>query len=299
MKPILDRLKNGEVLVADGAMGTMLFQRGLKSGECPELFNLTHPEILTEIASLYFQAGADIIQTNTFGGSPLKLSNYQLEAKTKEINQTAVSIVKKVVDDKAYVSGSCGPSGEILEPYGNIEEETMYNSFKEQISALINAGVDLICIETMTDLQEIMLAIKAVKSVSLSTPVMATMTFEKIPKGFYSIMGVNIEKAVEGLTEAGADIIGSNCGHGIDDMIEIAKQIKTISSKPVVIQSNAGLPEYSGNELVYRESPSYFAEKTVELIEAGVSIIGGCCGTTPEHISAIRKVVDSTTRIKI
>ena len=299
MKPILERLKTGEVLVADGALGTMLFQRGLKPGECPELFNLTHPEILDEIASLYLQAGADIIQTNTFGGSPLKLSNYQLEARTKEINQTAVSIVKKVVDDKAYISGSCGPSGEMLEPYGNIEEETMYNSFKEQISAMINVGVDLICIETMTDLQEIMLAVKAAKSVSLRTPVMATMTFDKVPKGFYTIMGVNIEKTVEGLTEAGADIIGSNCGHGIDDMIEIAKQIKTISSKPIVIQSNAGLPENKGNELVYRESPSYFAEKTIELIEAGVSIIGGCCGTTPEHIGAIRKVVDSTSRNKI
>ena len=299
MNPILERLKNGEVLVADGALGTMLFQRGLKPGECPELFNLTHPEILDEIASLYLQAGADIIQTNTFGGSPLKLSNYQLEARTKEINQTAVSIVKKVVDDKAYISGSCGPSGEMLEPYGNVEEETMYNSFKEQISAMINVGVDLICIETMTDLQEIILAVKAAKSVSLRTPVMATMTFDKVPKGFYTIMGVNIEKTVEGLTEAGADIIGSNCGHGIDDMIEIAKQFKTISSKPIVIQSNAGLPENKGNELVYRESPSYFAEKTIELIEAGVSIIGGCCGTTPEHIGAIRKVVVSTSRNKI
>ena len=299
MNPILERLKNGEVLVADGALGTMLFQRGLKPGECPELFNLTHPEILDEIASLYLQAGADIIQTNTFGGSPLKLSNYQLEARIKEINGTAVSIVKKVVDDKAYVSGSCGPSGEMLEPYGNIEEETMYNSFKEQISAMISVGIDLICIETMTDLQEIMLAVKAAKSVSLRTPVMATMTYDKVPKGFYTIMGVNIEKTVEGLTEAGADIIGSNCGHGIDDMIEIAKQFKTISSKPIVIQSNAGLPENKDNEIVYRESPSYFAEKTIELIEAGVSIIGGCCGTTPEHIGAIRKVVDSTSRNKI
>jgi len=299
MNPILERLKNGEVLVADGALGTMLFQRGLKPGECPELFNLTHPEILVEIASLYLQAGADIIQTNTFGGSPLKLSNYQLEARIKEINGTAVSIVKKVVDDKAYVSGSCGPSGEMLEPYGNIEEETMYNSFKEQISAMISVGIDLICIETMTDLQEIMLAVKAAKSVSIRTPVMATMTYDKVPKGFYTIMGVNIEKTVEGLTEAGADIIGSNCGHGIDDMIEIAKQFKTISSKPIVIQSNAGLPENKDNEIVYRESPSYFAEKTIELIEAGVSIIGGCCGTTPEHIGAIRKVVDSTSRNKI
>ena len=294
MKPILERLKGGEVLVSDGAMGTMLFQRGLKPGECPELFNLTHPEIPEEIASMYFQAGADIVHTNTFGGSRLKLSNYQLEAKTKEINRKAVEAVKKAVDKKAYISASCGPSGEMLKPYGNVEKETVYNSFLEQISALIESGVDLICIETMTDLQEAVLAIKAAKSVSPLIPVMATMTFDKIPKGYYTIMGISIEKAVEGLTDSGADIIGSNCGHGIDNMIEIAKHIKKISDKPIMIQSNAGLPENKGSELVYPESPSYFAEKTVELIEAGVSIIGGCCGTTPEHISAIRKVVSST-----
>jgi 5-methyltetrahydrofolate--homocysteine methyltransferase len=299
MKPILERLNAGEVLVADGAMGTMLFQRGIKLGECPELFNLTRPEILEEIALLYFQAGADIVQTNTFGGSRLKLSNYQLEVKTKEINQKAVEAVKKAVDSRAYISGSCGPSGEMLKPYGNVEKETVYNNFQEQVSALAESGVDLICIETMTDLQEAILAIKAAKSVSPLIPVMATMTFDKIPKGFYTIMGVSIEKAVEGLTGSGADIIGSNCGHGIDNMIKIAKQIKKISSVPIIIQSNAGLPEKKGNELIYPESPSYFAEKTVELIEAGVSIIGGCCGTTPEHISAIRKVVDSNSLIKI
>jgi 5-methyltetrahydrofolate--homocysteine methyltransferase len=293
MKPIIERLKAGEVLVSDGAMGTMLFQRGLKPGECPELFNITHPEVTEEIASLYFKAGADIVQTNTFGGSRLKLSNYQLEAKTKEINRKAAEAVKKAVNTKAYISGSCGPSGEMLRPYGNVEKETVYNSFLEQISALIESGVDLICIETMTDLQEAILAVKAAKSISPVIPVMATMTFDKIPKGFYTIMGISIEKAVEGLTESGADIIGSNCGHGIDNMIEIAKLIKKISDRPIIIQSNAGLPENKGNMLVYPESPSYFAEKTGELIEAGVSIIGGCCGTTPEHISAIRKVVNS------
>ena len=299
MESIFDRLKTGEVLVSDGAMGTMLFQRGLKPGECPEFFNLTHPEILEEIASLYFQAGADIIQTNTFGGSPLKLSNYQLETKTTEINQIAVSIVKKIVGERAYISGSCGPSGEMLVPYGNIENEIMYNSFREQILALINTGVDLICIETMTDLQEAMLAVKAAKSVSLTIPVMATMTFEKIPKGFYTIMGVSIEKAVDGLTQSGADIVGSNCGHGIDNMIDIAKQIKRLTDKPIIIQSNAGLPVSKNNELVYSESPTYFAEKTVQLIEAGVSIIGGCCGTTPDHVREIRRTVDSFSRAKI
>ena len=175
-----------------------------------------------------------------------------------------------------------------------LTRKRVYNSFLEQVSALFESGVDLICIETMTDLQEAILAIKAAKSVSPIIPVMATMTFDKIPRGYYTIMGISIEKAVEGLTNSGADIIGSNCGHGIDNMIEIAKHIKKISDRPIMIQSNAGLPENKSNELVYPESPSYFAEKTVELIEAGVSIIGGCCGTTPEHIHAIRKVVNST-----
>ncbi|HLF15015.1 MAG TPA: homocysteine S-methyltransferase family protein [Bacteroidota bacterium] len=297
MKPILERLRSGEVLVADGAMGTMLFRRGLQPGDCPEAFNLTHPEILEEIASLYLRAGADIIQTNTFGGSPLKLSNYRLEAQTDRINRIAVSFVKKAAGGRAYVSGSCGPSGEMLKPYGTLEEETMSESFEAQISVLIDAGVDIICVETMTDLREASLAVRAAKSVSLSTPVMATMTFDRIPKGYYTIMGVSIEQAVGGLTEAGADIIGSNCGHGIDTMVEIARLMKKISGKPIIIQSNAGLPAQKGNEIVYPESPAYFAGKVVELIEAGVSIIGGCCGTTPEHIAAVRKAVDSIARV--
>ena len=296
MKPILERLRSGDVLVADGAMGTMLFQRGLQPGQCPESLNLTHPAVLEEIASLYLQAGADIVQTNTFGGSPLKLANYRLEMQTAQVNRNAVSCARNAVGDRAYVSGSCGPCGEMLQPYGTVDEATMSRGFGEQVSALIDAGVDLVCVETMTDLREATLAVKAVKSTSPLTPVMATMTFDRIPRGYYTIMGVSIEQAVAGLTEAGADVIGSNCGHGVDAMIDIARQIRAVSDKPIVIQSNAGLPAQQGDEIVYPESPDFFAEKTAELMEAGVSIIGGCCGTTPEHIRAIRLAVDSGTR---
>jgi len=296
MKPFLGRIRSGEVLVADGAMGTMLFRRGLEPGECPEAFSLSRPEILEEIAMQYLRAGADIIQTNTFGGSPLKLAGYHLESKTKEINRSSVSAVKKAVGGRAYISGSCGPSGELLTPYGSIEEATMSNNFTDQISVLIDAGVDLVCVETMTDLREASLAVRAAKSLSPSLPVMATLTFDRIPKGYYTIMGVGIEQAVEGLSAAGADIIGSNCGHGIDTMIDIARQIRNISQKPILIQSNAGLPDQANNEVVYPESPTYFAEKSIELIESGVSIIGGCCGTTPEHVAAVRKAVDAATR---
>ena len=293
MKNILKRIKSNKILVADGAMGTMLFARGLKPGEPPESINLKKPEILEEIAQAYLDAGAEIIQTNTFGASPLKLSDYGLQDKTEEINRIAVERVRKVVGDKAYVSGSVGPSGKLLKPFGDTEPEDIYKSYERQMKALINAGVDLICIETMTDLNEASLAIKAAKSISPEIPIMSTMTFDKTPRGFYTIMGVSIEDAVVGLQKAGADIIGSNCGNGIENMIKMAREFKKLTILPIIIQSNAGIPVMKEGKLIYSETPEFFAEKAKELIDAGVSIIGGCCGTTSEYIQAIRKTVDN------
>lgn len=293
MKKLLERLKDGEILVADGAIGTMLMDFGLKPGEPPESFNLTRAEVLEEIARLYLNAGADIIQTNTFGASPVKLSFYSLEDKTEEINKNAVQAVRNVVKDRAYVSGSCGPSGKILKPYGDIEPKEVYHSFERQINVLVSTGVDCIIIETMTDLREAELAIKAAKTISSSTPVIATMTFDPTPRGFYTIMGINIKSAVHGLEEVGADIIGSNCGNGIENMIKIGKEFKKYSDLPIIIQSNAGIPSIKDNKPIYPEIPEFMAEKAKELVSAGISIIGGCCGTTPEHIKAIRNMVDS------
>lgn len=293
MRPILERLKEGEILVGDGAMGTMLFNKGLKAGDCPEILNLSKPDIIEKIARQYLLAGADIIQTNTFGASSLKLSDYQIESKTIQINKAAVDLVKNIVDNKAYISGTCGPSGKLLKPYGEIEEEIMFGNYKDQLTTLVNAGVDIICIETMTDLREAVLAIKAAKSVNAGIPILSTMTFDKIPKGYFTIMGISIEDAVEGLIEAGADIIGSNCGNGIDNMIEIATLTRKLTDKPIIIQSNAGIPDQTDDGLIYPETPSYFYDKTLELIDAGVSIIGGCCGTTPEHIRSIKKAINS------
>ena len=298
MKSILERIKSGEILVSDGAMGSFLFEKGLKPGQCPELLNLTEPKLLEEIASLYLQAGADLIQTNTFGASPLKLANYNLDAKTTEINKAGVEIVKKVTANKAYISGSCGPSARILEPYGDITADQMYNNFEKQLAALIDAGVNVICIETMTDLQEALIAVKAAKAISPEIPVMATMTFDKILKGYFTVMGVSIESAVKGLTEAGADIIGSNCGNGIDTMLDIAKQFKKLTDLPILIQSNAGIPQNINGQIKYPESPSYFAERMYQLIESGISIIGGCCGTTPDHVKEIRIAVNKYSGIQ-
>jgi 5-methyltetrahydrofolate--homocysteine methyltransferase len=292
VKQLLNRLKDGEILVADGAIGTMLMDYGLKPGEPPESFNLMHTEVLEEIASFYLDAGADLIQTNTFGASPLRLSVYSLEDKTEEINRNAVLAVRKVVKDHAYIAASCGPSGKLLKPYGDIEPEEAYNSFERQIKVLISAGVDAVCIETMTDLEEATLAVKAVKAVSPSIPIITTMTFDPTPRGFYTVMGASIKESAQRLQQAGADIIGSNCGNGIENMIKISQEFKKQSTLPIIIRSNAGLPEMQGDKPIYPETPEFMAEKAKELVSSGVSIIGGCCGTTPQHIRAIRKMVD-------
>ncbi len=250
--------------------------------------------MLEEVARLYCDAGADIVETNTFGGSPLKLAQYVLSEKTEEINAAAARAVRNAVGERAYVSASCGPSGQLLEPYGDVSAELMLENFIRQVRALADAGVDLFCVETMTDLTEATLAVQACKTVSPATPVCATMTFDATPRGFFTIMGVSIAQAARGLADAGADVIGSNCGNGIEAMIAIAREFKAQTSHPLIIQSNAGLPELENGHPVYRESPEFMAAKARELIGIGVSVIGGCCGTTPEHIEAIRRVVNSS-----
>lgn len=296
MRKLLERLAAGNILVADGAMGTMLMERGLQAGKPPESLNLEQPSVLERVAREYLDAGADIIQTNTFGASRLKLSQYSLEGKVEEINKNAVLVVKKAVADRAYVSGSCGPTGKFLKPYGDIEPKQMVDVYAEQIGALIDAGVDVICIETMTDLQEATYAIKGARKVSSSIPVLATMTFDPTPKGFYTVMGVSIEEAARGLEIAGADVVGSNCGNGIENMILIAREFKKYTKLPLMIQSNAGMPVLKADKVVYPETPDFMAGKAGELISLGVSIIGGCCGTTPAHIRALRGAVDSCKR---
>ena len=292
MESIRSRVGRGQVLLADGAIGSLLMARGLPRGAAPESLNLSHPETLEEIARLYLDAGAEIIQTNTFGASPLKLANYGLADQTAAINENAVRAVRRAVGERAYVSASCGPSGKILQPYGDTEAEKMFESFQTQMQALIGAGADIICVETMSDVSEAQLAIQAARSVSPSIPVMATMTFEATARGFFTIMGVTIEKACRVLEKAGADLIGSNCGNGSLQMVAIAKEFRKFTGLPLLIQANAGVPELRAGQVHYPETPEYMAEMSRDLIRTGVAVIGGCCGTTPEHIRAMGKVVD-------
>jgi 5-methyltetrahydrofolate--homocysteine methyltransferase len=293
MRDLLSRLSSGEVLVGDGAWGTQLMARGLKPGQSPESLNLKSPRILAEIADLYIQAGADLLTTNTFGGTPLRLQAHGLDGQTEEINRAAVEAVKAAAWGKAHVSGSVGPCGKLLEPYGDTAPNVVADAFNRQISALIAAGADVICVETMIDLREAELAVRAARELNAAVPIIATMTFDPTPKGLFTSMGATVEQACAVLVASGANIVGSNCGHGIETMVEVAREFMAHAKVPVAIQSNAGMPEHVGGELVYPETPEFMASKVNELVDLGVSIIGGCCGTTPEHIRAIRAAVDA------
>jgi 5-methyltetrahydrofolate--homocysteine methyltransferase len=295
MRDLLARLRDGGVLVGDGAWGTQLMARGLKPGQSPESLNLRSPRVLAEIASLYIEAGAHLLTTNTFGGTPLRLQAHGLDAQTEEINRAAVEAVKAVAWGKAFVSGSVGPCGRLLEPYGDTAPDVIAASFTRQISALIAAGADVICVETMIDLREAELAVRAARALSPDVPIIATMTFDPTPKGIYTSMGVTVEQACTVLVASGANIVGSNCGHGIETMIEVAREFMAHTQVPVIIQSNAGIPEHVGGKLIYPETPEFMASKVPELMDLGVSIVGGCCGTTPDHIREIRAAVDSAS----
>jgi len=293
---VLARLAAGEVLVGDGAWGTQLMARGLPPGEPPEIFNLERPEVLEEIASGYLAAGADLVTTNTFGGSPARLAKRGLDDRTEEINRAAVAAVRRAVGDRAYVSASVGPTGLLLKPYGEADPTALAAGFERQIGALAAAGADLVCIETMTDLAEALLAVRAARAAAPGLPVMVTLTFEKTHRGFFTVMGNPLAQAAAELGAAGADILGSNCGNGSETMVEVARELRKCTDRPLAIQPNAGLPEPRGGAVVYPETPEFMATQARALIAAGVQLVGGCCGTTQAHIRALRAVVDTAAR---
>jgi 5-methyltetrahydrofolate--homocysteine methyltransferase len=284
---ILDKLRQNKILLSDGAWGTFLQAKGLKPGECPELWNITHKADVLDIAESYLLAGADIIETNSFGGSIFKLSQYGLEARVSEINQAAAAISREAAGKDKLVAGSVGPTGKMI-LMGDVTETDLYDAFREQSIALENGGADIIIVETMSAIDEASLAVKAARENTKCT-VIITMTFSKTPKGEYrTMMGVSPEEMVISMKEAGAHIVGSNCGNGIEDMIGIVNAIRATDNKiPVMIQANAGVPELIDGKTVFRESPEMMASFVPRLINAGANIIGGCCGTTPEHIRQI------------
>ena len=293
MGKLLERIAEGRVLISDGAWGTFLHQKGLKADECPESWNLERPDDVLEIASSYVEAGADIILTNSFGGSPAKLEGYGLRDQTYELNRAAAKISKEAAGDTVLVLGSVGPTGKMVF-MGEISEEELLEGLKEQVRGLAEGGVDGIVIETMSDLEEARIAILAAKSIS-ELDVACTFTFSKTQTGEYrTMMGTGVEEFLEMAKEAGADVIGANCGNGTAGMIEIVKEIRALDSDiPVLVHANAGLPRYEDGKTVFPETPSEMATQMKDLVGAGANIVGGCCGTTPEHIRYISRLFNT------
>jgi 5-methyltetrahydrofolate--homocysteine methyltransferase len=285
-------IATGRPVLADGAMGTMLFAAGLQFGDPPEAWNLAHPDIVRRVQRGYLDAGSTIVMTNTFGGNRLRLGLHRLEDRVAEINQTAAILLRGEVDahgGSALVAGDIGPSGSILAPTGTLDYGEAVDVFAEQAAALIAGGVDLIWIETMSDLPEMRAAIEAVRRVSPGIPLVATMTFDT--RG-HTMMGVSPEQAVAALTAWGADAVGGNCGNGPDELLTVVARMRAADPAAVLVaKSNAGMPELVDMRAVYRTDPAEMAAQAAAMRAAGATIIGGCCGTTPQHLAAIAAAV--------
>ena len=280
---------NKRPLLLDGAMGTMLQVYGLKSGECSEGWNISHPQVVQKIHQEYIKAGADVILTNTFGANRVKLSSFNRQNDVIEINRSAMEIAKEAIKKakelgkKVLLAASVGPTGKILEPYGLLSLKEVYENYKEQVAILEKIGVDLIILETFYNLEEIKTALKEVKENS-DLMVIASMTFDKNLKTIY---GVDPERAVIVLENEGADGVGANCGIGPKVLYKVLKIMKKVSKTYLMVEPNAGMPELVKGKVVYPASPKIMANYTEKFVKLGLNLIGGCCGTTPLHIKAM------------
>jgi len=291
MKKFFESLSEKKILVSDGAWGTELFKAGLRAGECPELWNETNRNVLFSIAKKYIDAGSDIISTNSFGGSLIKLSHYGLAEKTYALNKTAAEISREAAGDK-LVMGSVGPTGKFLIS-GDISAEELIDSFTAQIEGLIDGGVDAILLETFYDIDEAECAVKAVRNFE-DVPLICSFTYDRNSSGEYrTMMGATPKDVLQAIITLGVDVIGINCGGGYNNSIDLVNEIRSFSHKiPILVQPNAGLPETIEGKIIYSETPEVITNYVKSYLNIGINIIGGCCGTTPEHISIIRKVVD-------
>jgi 5-methyltetrahydrofolate--homocysteine methyltransferase len=290
-------LDEGAPILADGAMGTMLFLSGLQFGDPPEVWNLTQPDVVRRIHRGYLEAGSRILLTNTFGGNRLRLGLHRLEARVAELNQTAAILLRSEVEaagGRALVAGDIGPSGAIMAPMGTLDYREAVDVFAEQAAALVAGGVDLIWIETMSDLTEIKAAIEGVRQVAPGIPLITTMTFDTRGR---TMMGVTPEQAVEALAAWGSDAIGGNCGNGPDEILPVISRMRAVVPDAfLVAKSNAGMPELVDMRAVYRASPGTMAAAAAEMRAAGAQIVGACCGSTPDHLRAMGAALVTAAR---
>ncbi|MGI9199213.1 MAG: homocysteine S-methyltransferase family protein [Candidatus Nanopelagicaceae bacterium] len=291
MSAIYEALAKG-LLISDGAMGTMLQDKGLTDGGAPELWNVENPSAIEEVLESYAAAGANLITTNTFGGTRGRLQMHGLEDRLFELNKAGAEIARKVADrhPNCFVMGDVGPSGELMEPMGTMTADEAEALFADQIKALVAGGVDAILIETMSDLQEVEAAVKAAKSVAPELPIIVTFSFDT---NLRTMMGVKPEMAVKTLAAEGVRIIGANCGRGVDEMRIIAKELTAARPEGVYIitQSNAGLPKLVGGDFIYDGTPEEMAKYADDMKALGVNVIGSCCGSTPAHTAAMKATI--------
>ncbi len=281
-----------KILVGDGAMGTGLMAKGLEAGGCPDLWNVDHRGDVVDLLRAYREAGADLLLTDTFGANRWKLGAFGLDERVDEINSAAAGLAREAAAGEAFVIGDIGPTGRFVAPLGTDPREDFVEVFREQAAALAGAGVDAIILETFMSLDELLAALEAAKSTGLV--VIASMSYTRDQAGtFHTIMGDDIPGSTARIEAAGADVIAANCGSGPDDYVDIAKTLCKATSLPVMVEPNAGLPQLVGGKTVFPMGAEEFASYVEGILSTGVRIIGGCCGTTPDHIRAIRRVVDS------
>lgn len=285
MHPLIQKLLPGPI-ITDGAWGTQLQAQGLGAGECPDVWNLNHPERVESVARAYVEAGSQVILTNTFGATRSRLADHGLSDKTVAINKAGVEISLRAAAGRALVFASMGPAGKML-AMGDTSIEELSEIYGEQANALAQAGADALLLETFADLEETAAAIVACKKTGL--PVIASLVFDSGAQRDRTMMGATPEESVAALTAAGADVIGANCGRGIDGYITITQRLRAGTTLPLWIKANAGLPEIVAGQTVYPAIPEFFSDKAQEVIAAGATFIGGCCGTNPSFIAAIAK----------